>query len=315
MELLEWREVTSGVPSRMLSPLDVRALTDTVEDMKPEDAEGDSLMSSYEAGLLGSECVERLKKAGVRVTRSPASSSLGDPELKRPQHLPSRPASIPSMGSLMSYGTSAQDSRSTAIPSEVSGTRSASPMPSSGYGSTLFGPTASGSEESNLSGPVESQSCRLLHHSGLWEEQRRFTYRTLETIVSERDPRFTGALWDTLFQLVGTKLTMSTADHPQTDGQTERVNRVLEDTLRSICAEAPRSWSEQLPMVEFALNNPAIQTRAQKNGSDGVPSDPLDHPSDRQSRGGSNKSSHVWGFPGRVEHDAHDARLAVPNGV
>ncbi|POM76440.1 Pol protein [Phytophthora palmivora] len=40
-------------------------------------------------------------------------------------------------------------------------------------------------------------------------------------------------------------------DHPQM----ERVNRVLEDTLRSICAEAPRSWSDQLPMVEFALNN------------------------------------------------------------
>ncbi|POM77301.1 DNA/RNA polymerase [Phytophthora palmivora] len=76
-----------------------------------------------------------------------------------------------------------------------------------------------------------------------------------ETIVSDRDPRFTGAFWDTLFQLVGTKLTMSTADHPQTDGQTERVNRVLEDTLRSICAEASRPWSDQLPMVEVALNN------------------------------------------------------------
>ncbi|POM79060.1 Hypothetical protein PHPALM_3337 [Phytophthora palmivora] len=158
MELLEWREVTSGVPSRMLSPQDVRALTDTVEDMKPEDAEGDSLMSGYEAGLLGSECVEQLKKAGVRVTRSPASSSLGEPELKRPQHLPPRPASTPSMSSLMSYGTSAQDSRSTAIPSEVSGTRSASPMPSSGYGSTLFGLTASGSEEANCSRPMSSSS-------------------------------------------------------------------------------------------------------------------------------------------------------------
>ncbi|POM59025.1 Pol protein [Phytophthora palmivora] len=64
-----------------------------------------------------------------------------------------------------------------------------------------------------------------------------FRYHGLpETIVSDRDPRFTGAFWDTLFQLLGTKLTMSTADHPQTDGQTERVNRVLEDTLRSICA-------------------------------------------------------------------------------
>ncbi|POM66963.1 Pol protein [Phytophthora palmivora] len=83
-----------------------------------------------------------------------------------------------------------------------------------------------------------------------------FHYHGLpEAIVSDRDPRFTGALWDTLFQLLGTKLTMSTADHAQTDGQTERVNRVLEDTLRSICAEAPRSWSDQLPMIEFALNN------------------------------------------------------------
>ncbi|POM78848.1 DNA/RNA polymerase [Phytophthora palmivora] len=83
-----------------------------------------------------------------------------------------------------------------------------------------------------------------------------FRYHGLpETIVSDRDPRFTGAFWDTLFQLLGTKLTMSTADHPQTDGQTERVNRVLEDTLRSICAEAPRSWSARLPVVEFALNN------------------------------------------------------------
>ncbi|POM57344.1 Pol protein [Phytophthora palmivora] len=64
-----------------------------------------------------------------------------------------------------------------------------------------------------------------------------FRYHGLpETIVSDRDPRFTGAFWDTLFQLLGTKLVMSTADHPQTDGQMERVNRVLEDTLRSISA-------------------------------------------------------------------------------
>ncbi|POM58892.1 Pol protein [Phytophthora palmivora] len=80
-------------------------------------------------------------------------------------------------------------------------------------------------------------------------------YSAIMNIVSDRDPRFTGAFWDTLFQLLGTKLTMSTADHPQTNGQTERVNRVLVDTLRSICAKAPRSWSDQLLMVEFALIN------------------------------------------------------------
>ncbi|ETP29749.1 hypothetical protein F442_21143 [Phytophthora nicotianae P10297] len=48
---------------------------------------------------------------------------------------------------------------------------------------------------------------------------------------------------------------MFTADHPQTDGQTERVNRVVEDILRSLCAEAPKRWSEILPLVEFALSN------------------------------------------------------------
>ncbi|POM81411.1 LOW QUALITY PROTEIN: Reverse transcriptase [Phytophthora palmivora] len=47
---------------------------------------------------------------------------------------------------------------------------------------------------------------------------------------------------------------MSTAVYPQTNGQTERVNRVLVDTLRSFCAKAPRSC-DQLPMVEFTLNN------------------------------------------------------------
>ena len=76
-----------------------------------------------------------------------------------------------------------------------------------------------------------------------------------ETIVSDRDPRFTSAFWMELFRLLGTKLTMSTADHPQTDGQTERVNRVLEDVLRSVCSEEPHSWATQLPMIEFALNN------------------------------------------------------------
>jgi hypothetical protein len=73
-------------------------------------------------------------------------------------------------------------------------------------------------------------------------------------IVSDRDPRFTSAFWTRLFQLLGTRLRMSTAAHPETDGQTERANRVVEDVLRSY-ATSYTSWSEFLPMVEFALNN------------------------------------------------------------
>ncbi|GMF52220.1 unnamed protein product [Phytophthora fragariaefolia] len=76
-----------------------------------------------------------------------------------------------------------------------------------------------------------------------------------EAVVSDRDPRFTGNAWTSIFAVLGTRLDMSTADHPQTDGQTERVNRVVEDVLRSICAETPKRWSAMLPLVQFALNN------------------------------------------------------------
>ncbi|KAE8955818.1 hypothetical protein PF011_g31683 [Phytophthora fragariae] len=75
-----------------------------------------------------------------------------------------------------------------------------------------------------------------------------------ESIVSDRDPRFTSAFWTRLFALLDTRLLMSTAAHPETDGQTERVNRVLEDVLRSY-ATSFASWSSFLPTAEFALNN------------------------------------------------------------
>ncbi|KAF1321596.1 reverse transcriptase, partial [Globisporangium splendens] len=73
-------------------------------------------------------------------------------------------------------------------------------------------------------------------------------------IVSDRDPRFAAAFWQELFRLLGTQLKMSTADHPQTDGQTERVNRTLEDILRSY-AHSFTHWNECLPLAEFAINN------------------------------------------------------------
>ena len=74
-------------------------------------------------------------------------------------------------------------------------------------------------------------------------------------IITDRDPRFTGKVWTSIFKVLGTRLDMSTADHPQTDGQTERVNRVIGDVLRSICAESPKTWSSMLPVIEFGLNN------------------------------------------------------------
>jgi hypothetical protein len=52
-----------------------------------------------------------------------------------------------------------------------------------------------------------------------------------------------------------TKLLFSTTYHPQTDGQTERVNQILEDMLRMHVMHQPRKWEDYLPLVEFAYNN------------------------------------------------------------
>jgi hypothetical protein len=73
-------------------------------------------------------------------------------------------------------------------------------------------------------------------------------------IVSDRDTDFTSKFWTSLFEAIGTQLCFSTAYHPQSDGQTERVNQVIEDILRAYCAREPKKWIQYLPLVEFAYN-------------------------------------------------------------
>ena len=74
-------------------------------------------------------------------------------------------------------------------------------------------------------------------------------------IVSDRDTRFTAKFMRKLCELLGIKQSMSTAFHPQSDGQTERANRVLEDMLRHYVSPAQDDWDEHLSMAEFAVNN------------------------------------------------------------
>ncbi|KAL0560443.1 hypothetical protein IC582_000848 [Cucumis melo] len=75
------------------------------------------------------------------------------------------------------------------------------------------------------------------------------------SIVSDRDARFTSKFWKGLQTAMGTRLDFSTAFHPQTDGQTERLNKVLEDMLRACALEFPGSWDSHLHLMEFAYNN------------------------------------------------------------
>ncbi|KAG8496899.1 hypothetical protein CXB51_008077 [Gossypium anomalum] len=75
------------------------------------------------------------------------------------------------------------------------------------------------------------------------------------SIVSDRDPRFTSRFWKKLQEALGTKLHFSTAFHPQTDGQSERIIQILEDMLRCCILEFSGLWERYLPLVEFAYNN------------------------------------------------------------
>jgi transposase InsO family protein len=72
--------------------------------------------------------------------------------------------------------------------------------------------------------------------------------------LSDRGPQFTAHFWEHLHKDLGTSLIRSTAYHPQTDGQTERVNVVLEDMLRACVLSSKGSWESWLPLAEFAYD-------------------------------------------------------------
>ena len=83
-----------------------------------------------------------------------------------------------------------------------------------------------------------------------------------ESVVSDRDPRFTAHYYAELTTLLGVKLNMSTARHPQSDGQTEREIRTLITALRAYCNENQDDWDEHLDMLELGFNC-AVQSSTQ----------------------------------------------------
>ncbi|XP_058758713.1 uncharacterized protein LOC131631966 [Vicia villosa] len=75
------------------------------------------------------------------------------------------------------------------------------------------------------------------------------------SIVSDRDPKFTSRFWKAFHQDMGTDLNLSTSNHPQMDGQTERTVQTIEDMLRARVLESGGSWKDNFPLIEFAYNN------------------------------------------------------------
>ncbi|GJZ65802.1 putative reverse transcriptase domain-containing protein [Tanacetum coccineum] len=75
------------------------------------------------------------------------------------------------------------------------------------------------------------------------------------SIISDRDSRFTSRFWQSMQEALGTRLDMSTAYHPQTDGQSERTIQTLKDMLRACVLDFEGSWDVHLPLAEFSYNN------------------------------------------------------------
>jgi hypothetical protein len=80
------------------------------------------------------------------------------------------------------------------------------------------------------------------------------------SIVSDRDTKFIGHFWRTLWKKLGTNLAFSSSYHPQMDGQTKVVNRSLGDLLRSLVTEHHSSWDSIFPQAEFAYNDSVNQS-------------------------------------------------------
>lgn len=74
-------------------------------------------------------------------------------------------------------------------------------------------------------------------------------------VVSDRGPQFTSAFWKEFCRLLGATASLSSGFHPQTNGQTERMNQEMETALRCVVSKNPSSWSEQLLWVEYAHNS------------------------------------------------------------
>ena len=96
---------------------------------------------------------------------------------------------------------------------------------------------------------------RAQHYAELYISRILSLHGVPRTIISDRGAQFVARFWEQFHSALGTQLIRSSAYHPQTDGQTERINQILEDMLRACVLSYSKKWDECLPLAEFSYNN------------------------------------------------------------
>ena len=102
--------------------------------------------------------------------------------------------------------------------------------------------------------PIKS-TCKAIDIANIFMKEIFKLHGIPRELISDKDTKFPSSFWKSLMAGLETKLLFSTTYHPQTNGQTERVNQTLEDMLRMHVMHQPKKWEDYLPLVEFAYNN------------------------------------------------------------
>jgi hypothetical protein len=98
-------------------------------------------------------------------------------------------------------------------------------------------------------------TCKAIDIANIFMKEIFRLHGMPKEIVSDRDTKFTSRFWKSLMDGFETKLLFSTPYHPQTDGQTERVDQIVEYMLRMHVMHQPKKWEDYLSLVEFSYNN------------------------------------------------------------